>query len=281
MGKFVVVEKVKPIRKEVPKAIAIKPIANQVNFPLNASLPLPASVCKRMGDPATIVGFDIETHDWLERPSRRSRIGDFGWHTQADEDNIDAARIVQMAWSIGTQSIPETIKSYVIRPEGFVISHKATAFHGISQEYAEHGKPLQEVLEEFMHDLMLHMDVGGKVVAHHLEFDAGVIYREFKRCGLNSRADEWMRLARQGFCTKSPELGCWLKQACGEQVAHENAKHSMGLLSVCQKLLPEVALPRDVHNAGTDANMCRLVYLALLERRGQLPKHSHDEALSQ
>ena len=239
MGKFVVPPKRTPIARIVPKAKDVKVVDRTGSVAISSSVPLPDSMCQRMGNPTMVIAFDIETHDWSKNGYGRGRIGQFGWYTARDEEDLTLARIVQLAWCVGNATIPEISKSYFVRPFGFTLAAKASIFHGIGQEKTQEGRPLQDVLQEFMTDVRRCTQQGGQVVAHHLEFDAGVVHNELKRCGLDAFADEWTAIARKGFCTMSPVIGCWLKQACCEEVSHAHGKHNLGLVPMCRRLAPE------------------------------------------
>ena len=70
-------------------------------------------------------------------------------------------------------------KAYFVRPDGFEVADKATNFHKFSHEHVEcEGRPLADVLREFMVDVKTACAAGGRVAAHQLEFDAGVIWQD-------------------------------------------------------------------------------------------------------
>ena len=71
------------------------------------------------------------------------------------------------------------VKSRLVQPDGFEVSKKATGFHHIKDDVARsHGEPLRSVLQEFLADVLDITARGGRVVAHHLEFD--IILRELR-----------------------------------------------------------------------------------------------------
>ena len=116
---------------------------------------------------------DIETHSWLDGATNKGGIGQFGWYTMRDEATLKFARIVQIAWVVGKAYIdaPVVTKSYLVKPDGFEIATKAINFHHITnEEAAAKGKPLQEVLLEFMSDVKDACMSGGRVCAHQIEF---------------------------------------------------------------------------------------------------------------
>ena len=88
------------------------------------------------------------------------------------ETVLDFARIVQIGWAIGPvdMSTPVIVKTALIQPSDFTIAEKATNHHGISHNYAsQEGRPLQELLKEFMVDVLEAQARGGRLCAHQLE----------------------------------------------------------------------------------------------------------------
>ena len=143
----------------------------------------------------------------------------------------------------------------------------STVWGKISHERAlQEGRDLKDVLQEFMGDVKEACRQGGRVVAHQLEFDAGVIYEELGRCGLDNLRDEWASIARKGFCTMTPLVGRWLREASGEDLGQPTTQHVLGLQDTLSRLLPDVTRKLRHHVAEDDAEMTRLIYLALLRR---------------
>lgn len=98
-----------------------------------------------------------------------------------DDHTLGFARIIQLGWAIGEACGDAAVntKAYLVRPDGFEVAAKATAFHKFSHEHvAREGRPLIDVLREFMLDVQAACADGGRVAAHQLEFDAGVIWQD-------------------------------------------------------------------------------------------------------
>ena len=116
-------------------------------MPLRAHLPkLPRR--EEVVHPQVLVGFDIETHDWV-RKTDKGRIGQFGWYTLKEEYELRFARIVQLGWVVGQACDVTQVstKTYTVRPIDFTIADDAARFHRISQDIAMHeGQPLEKVL---------------------------------------------------------------------------------------------------------------------------------------
>ena len=142
------------------------------------------------------------------------------------------------------------------------------AFHKISHEQAvQDGNALEDVLREFMADVTHACESGGRVVAHQLEFDAGVIYEELGRCGLDALRDEWACIARKGYCTMNHVVGRWLLECSGSEVGPPMVHHTLRLDVMLRLLLPQhSAMLAEWHDARADAQMTRLIYVAMLSR---------------
>ena len=261
-------------RQEFPRANAIFMNAKSSDARF---LVAPSAVRHRLHPkPSIVIGFDCETHDWLENTQRKGRIGPFGWYTS--NDDVEFARIVQLGWAIATASrdAEVTSKGYFVQPKDFEIAERAKACHGITQEHAlQQGRPLINVLEEFMHDVLQAVSKGGRLCAHQFEFDAGVIEQELRRCGLHDLEAEWRRIARCGYCTMNPEVGRWLKQNAGHDTGPETKQHTLGLTYTMRLLglCPDTFQHRH-HDAKNDAAMTRLIYTTLLELADGIPSQS-------
>ena len=229
---------------------------------------LPKELVEKIGNPKLAIAIDLETHGWLDNPSKKGHIGQFGHYTMKDDESLRFARIVQIAWVIGECRNNSEVKSkcIIVKPNGFQVESKATKFHGISHEMASvQGATLEHVLSEFMTDVTNAHKDGGIVVAHQLEFDAGVIYEELGRCGLIKLRNEWSMLARKGFCTMCPRVGRWLLQGCNEDVGPDTVQHALGLRRVANILVPERVEGKQ-HDAECDAKLCHAIFLTIAER---------------
>ena len=228
---------------------------------------LPKEIIDRIGNPKLVIAIDIETHGWPEHSSKKGHIGKFGFYTVKDDAAIEFPRIIQIAWVIGEcRKDSDTIsKCFLIQPEGFQIEWKATHFHGISNDMAAaNGAKLKDVLNEFMKDAMKAYDEGGMIIAHQIEFDAGVISQELSRCGLTDLQTQWMVMVKKkGFCTMSPSLGRWLLKCNGEDVGPATVQHALGLNKVAKLILPEQDEIKH-HDAEFDAKLCRMIFVALV-----------------
>ena len=96
-----------------------------------ARVPAPPRLIKLLGTPNIIIGVDIETHDWSTNGGCPGTRGQFGSNTRCDSDTHNA-RIVQIAWTLMRENSEPIVKVRLVRPEAFVVSAKATTYHGIA-----------------------------------------------------------------------------------------------------------------------------------------------------
>jgi hypothetical protein len=221
------------------------------------------------------LAFDIETHDWVPKSKDgkgRWIDGKYGHPCRFIDNDLQKLRISQLGWVAGRFSTNSYIqKALTVYPDGFEITSKATLTHGITNEHARcAGKPLQTVLRQFLVDVEGIVQQGGRVCAHQLEFDAGVIALELDRAGLGNQTEMWAQVASDGFCTMNPTLSKWSCQAFFDQMGCRyglGRNCSVGLRDMVLALAPtEVALLSQHHNAGADANLTWKVLRELHDR---------------
>ena len=244
----------------------------------------PELVKLRLGSPSKILGFDIETHDWPVIP-KRGRTGEFHWFTWKDPVVMKSSRIVEIGWVFGACDPGAQIikKSMRVVPNDWSVSAKAYAFHHISDEDARKGQNLEQVLCEFMKDVQQICSQGGRVCAHQFEFDAGIVYEELGRCGLQALQKEWGKIARsKGYCTMNPGAGRWIWQCLGREVGPPTAPHTKGLPILLKILVPkreDLYAEDNLHAALNDAEGTRLLYIAFLHLAGiEVKKNIEDVA---
>ena len=217
----------------------------------------------RLLDVDYVLGVDIETHDWVEHRATKGSIGQFGFYCLCDPDDFEA-RIIQIGWSMGPVNEAPVVKEFVIQPVEFIVAPKAEKYHGISHERALLiGKPLRDVLQELLVDMRMCSEAGGRIAAHHLEFDCGIIAMELRRAGLEQHCVDWANFSAKGICTLSPAIGKWVCQCVGRDTGPENKMNTLRLSDLVDTLLPGHPLKRQMHTAGADAQMHRLLVIAM------------------
>ena len=173
------------------------------------------------------------------------------------------ARIVQIGWALRRGEAEIYVKERLAKPNGFTISKKAEAFHGISHERAcSEGLALHDVMTEFIQEMCDLLGEGARLVVHHLEFDCGIIAREADRVGLGHFQDKWADLARKGFCTMDPCIGKWVRTCKGLQLAPHYGGNIMRLDDMIRCLAPDTFFGAR-HTAGCDARLHVVLFDAL------------------
>ena len=103
------------------------------------------------------------------------------------------------------------------------MSDKAKNFHHLREKDLQGGQPMRQILSRFGRACKTVLRSGGRMIAHHLEFDAGLIVAELRRQPRMTHILEPVeRMASTGICTyelvKSiPPLGrqnAGLKNSC-------------------------------------------------------------------
>ena len=116
-----------------------------------------------------------------------------------------------------------------------------------------------EVLEEFMRTAWSLHEKGGVIVSHHLEFDAGIIDEELKRCGMESWRTRWQLIASHGICTLDLDIQAWLQSSFGKTPNKGEKTLVMSLTNSISLLYsndPKMRkLLQTAHTAGTDAEL--------------------------
>ena len=255
--KFVMPQK-KPKSRHIPK------VAQMVAGPA----PVPPAVLSKLAAPTLVMGFDVETNDFApgKRPLIKGQFGHWSFCTREDFN----FNIVQIGFAIGATSEGsplEECKERLVLPEGYAISAKATDKHGITTERAlREGLPMRDVLAEFMSAAIRVRDRGGRLVAHHCEFDAGVIARHLRDNGYDEWGRQWKEIATEAICTMDLDTWEWLHRTFGREREQGEKTLVMGLKDAVKLVLsrsPEaMALLQEHHTAGADAQMHRLLYIA-------------------
>ena len=135
------------------------------------------------------------------------------------------------------------------------------------------------VLREFLADVPGACRQGGRAVAHHLEFDAGIIMNELERCGLHDLQCEWAGAMREGTCTMDPEILRWIRECHGQETFGKHLR--LNLKDMVRAMVPDSEhLLSSHHTAGADAQMHRLLYLAMHTLIMKAPTSTRDCALA-
>ena len=213
-----------------------------------------------------LMGIDIETNDWPDLPpgGNKGNIGQFGFYNLCSPEDLNS-RCVQLGWVMGIGGKFSLKKEYFITPSDYTISEKATKYHNISHEQAvANGRPLRDVLTEFIEDVRMLLHRSGRLACHHLEFDCGILAKELMRCGLMEQYTILQQAARSGLCTMDPEVGRYVLQRSQQEGGPESGKNTLSLRELVSYVCPEFGdLLKNHHSAGVDAELHYKVARAL------------------
>ena len=225
--------------------------------------PLPVHLRSMLSPvPSIALGFDVETHDWEKSDEKKGSFGQHGFYTLTRPSDFEA-RIVQLGWAVWTEGDGTHVVEKTVQPDGWIVSGKAVKVHGITHDEAlKSGIPIKDALAEFLLDVRRVCAQGGKLVSHHIEFDAGIIAREIERTGHDSV--DWSQFVRRhGFCTMSPVVGRYLCDCVGRDPGPETAMPTLKLQDVVSWLAPDDHRLAKYHAAGWDARLHVRVYTEL------------------
>ncbi len=249
---------------QAPKIVPTIPRASECVTNRLPILPVPRGVQRRLAAGQCFIGIDVETHAKAQ-PVPRWIDGQFGFKTKVGRACLEELRVIELGWSVGTLDCEQPlVKSYLIQPDGFEVSADATEIHSISHSMAVGGRPLREVLEQFVTDVFPLCKSGARVVAHHLEFDAGLLRNEFVRAGLDHCIEEWSRIVREGVCTMDPDVVHWCRESMGIDMPRF-IPWSLERL-VIELRLTNRATVQNYHRAGEDARMHWILGCELVRR---------------
>jgi len=199
-----------PVQRQNPK---VKELSRE----LLPSARLPIALAERFARCKSFLAFDVQTHTLCQRRTKGWSKGPFGFQAQVTPAAIEAMRIVQVGYAIGSV-LDETPKTccVIVRPDGLKIEDDAIEKHHITHDSAlADGVPLGEALNKLMDALAEVVSNDGKLAAHNIEFVAGIVTKEIDRAKLLDRKSVWVDTVRAGVCTVDPELCHWVRRSTG------------------------------------------------------------------
>jgi hypothetical protein len=112
-------------------------------------------------------------------------------------------RIVQIAWCVRREDGERAHRNFYVSGTDRLISQQAHDYHRIpNAQVAYEGVSIDHALQHFVDDCRWLRSVDGFLVAHQLEYDAGIIYKELGRLpSLRSYGPLVKTLASRGICT--------------------------------------------------------------------------------
>ena len=156
---------------------------------------------------------------------------------------------------------------------------RATEVHKLDDKFLwTHGVPIRSALDDFAADLKRLEHDGGVLVGHLLEFDAGVLLREYERAALDDAALRLTRLAKAGVCTMQAaacDTNYGRNARCMRPSTHEQLRNtyrddiypvSVDKAAGAYKVPLPAGYHRHRHAALYDAKLTGVVYFAMLGR---------------
>ena len=118
------------------------------------------------------------------------------------------------------------------------------------------------MLSEFLREVFAIVDAGGRICAHHIEFDGAIVAAELTRAGFDlDTCERWSDCLWSGLCTMNPFITEWAcKKYRGGIDSYDNGTTDplmpCALPAVAWTLLaPHDDLLHEYHNAGTDSRL--------------------------
>lgn len=253
------------------------------------SLPRPApEVLQEVPESVHLLAFDLETHDLAKNSIKDVQWiqGRFGHPCRFRQHSQDHLHMIQLGWCMMSSTGSNLIqKKYNVLPSGFEVTVAATSKHGLTnKELHASGKPIREVLHEFMFDVASVIQKGGAVCAHQLEFDAGIIAIEMERAGLHDKFVEWEHVVQRGFCTMNPTVTRWSGEIYFDVTGAKSILSRgapVGLCNLVLALIPkEYHLLHNHHDAAADAYMVWKLVVELQRRLVQYREATQNNPLS-
>ena len=241
----------------VPKVCDLTRCVEQIPFQA------PPDIVNQFKGTQTVFAFDIETHDIIRENASAWLCGHHGFPARVSQPTMESLRVIQIGWAVGDiRSAAPTTNSIYVTPDNFKVTAEGTAKHGVTQAFVEeHGLPLTDALNIFLASAREAFTRGARLVAHQIEFDAGVIAAELQRCGLHEELEFWDRAVRGGICTMDPSLCNWIRDVSGDVDAKgRSCTGPLGLKDCVRFMVPDSAeLRRQHHIADKDAEMAWLL----------------------
>ena len=105
----------------------------------------------------------------------------------------------------------------------------------------------------------------GRICAHHLEFDGGIVAAELERAELHDLRRAWKEAVARGLCSMQPCIASWVRSMLGGEEIPYNVP--IKLRDLVAGMLPDhrEALA-DHHDAGNDAYLHWLIGGELVRR---------------
>lgn len=173
------------------------------------------------------------------------------------DDFSNWPRLVQIAWAVFDKEGRNWIeKSFIIYPDGYIISDEVAKIHRVTQERAmQEGQPIKKVLAEFLEDLS-RVDF---LIAHNINFDEKIVGSEIMRQEMSS--DLFILSEANKICTMKGSV-----DFC--QISNNRGGYKWPNLTELYNKLFSTGFP-DAHDALVDVLACAKCFFEL-KRKGVL-----------
>ena len=203
---------------------------------------------------------DIETHGWqgagADAGVFTEIIGEFGNTCWVPLVTLDFSRVVQVGWCFFDARGEVIERQELCVSDAVSCSSEAIKVHKLTDKVLrERGNPLDQVLERLHGALRLLHHHGGKLVAYNLEFDVGILVREFRRREYGEAAALLAELAIAGTCTMNQMRDIQMPLRVGRP----------SLRKSCAVLGVKLPTNGTWHNALYDAELAGLLHFRLKE----------------
>ncbi|MFA6514309.1 MAG: 3'-5' exonuclease [Patescibacteria group bacterium] len=164
------------------------------------------------------------------------------------DDFSNWPRIVQIAWSLYDFSGNHwESHSYIIKPDGFIISPEVAKIHRITQARAEEeGVSLKEALNHFADDVQK----STYLVAHNIDFDEKIVGAEF------------LRLKMTDHVAPANKICTMKKTSAVCRIPNGRGGYKWPNLTELYKFLFNTNFP-EAHDAGIDVKACAECFFEL------------------
>lgn len=173
------------------------------------------------------------------------------------DDFSNWPRMVQIAWAIFDKEGRNWLKkSFVIYPDGYIISDEVAKIHRITQERAmEEGEPIRKVLAEFLEDVS-RVDF---LIGHNIDFDEKIVGSEIMRQEMSFDLPKLLEANK--ICTMKSSVGF-----C--EISNGRGGYKWPNLTELYNKLFQTSFP-EAHDALVDVLACAKCFFEL-KRKGVL-----------
>jgi len=163
--------------------------------------------------------------------------------------------LVSISWQFYYGDELKRKESFIVQPDGWVISEEVSKIHGITQEMAnDKGETLGHVLGLFRLDL----EYCDMLVAHNIDFDKNVLLNAYK-WRLNMNTSFWPH--KKEFCTAQNSKAD-LKLPSRQKVPNPKDPYKMPRLDELYEATFGEPAPSNSHSSERDVEVLQKIFWA-------------------